>query len=102
MATLKTFVSPQTGSVYTVANTGKVFVSYRSLGNETYRVRVQGDTEALKRILKRLPLWFQVIKDGDHISAVVEGVDNLANCVADAVRAVVYEEVSSTEDCCDE
>lgn len=92
---MRIFKSPQTGSIYTIANSGEeLFVSYRPLGGGTYRVRVQGNPEtldAVKAHLQRPGVWSD-LKDGDHISVVVTEPD-LADAVADAVRAIIRAQI---------
>lgn len=87
---MKGFVSPQTGSEYAVVNTAGMFVSYRPVTENVYRVRIQGKEEHLAGIRHLLSKNWGEIKNGDHLSIVVEGAERLANAVGDAVRAVTY------------
>jgi len=75
-----TLRSAQTGSLYQVHAVEKpvVFVASRYIGNGEYRVRVQSSSRwALRAILNAVDGWDGGIKNGDHISQVVEGEEEL-------------------------
>lgn len=91
------FKSPQTGSFYEVV--GKVCkdpenrkdsvrVCYRPLDDVSYRVRIQGDSGVLNKMLVWLPSVWGHIKDSDHLSVVVHKRD-LGITIADAMKATV-------------
>lgn len=86
---MELFESPQTGSVYTKVNTGETFVCYRSLGDNEYRIRIQGDAEILEQVLEHLPECWGSVKSDDHVSVVVKGQKSLAHAVGHAVKAVL-------------
>ncbi|MDD4723129.1 MAG: hypothetical protein PHR07_10345 [Acidaminococcaceae bacterium] len=85
------YTSPQTGSVYVIANSGaEAQVSYREVEPGAYRVRVQGEEKYLEYLTQKLTnaeLWGPV-KEGDHLSITVFA-DDFPDAVADAVRAVM-------------
>ena len=86
---MELFESPQTGSVYTKVNTGETFVCYRRLGDNEYRIRIQGDAEILEQVLGHLPECWGSVKSDDHVSVVVKGQKSLAHAVGHAVKAVL-------------
>lgn len=85
------FQSPQTGSLYNTVFDPSIFVAYRPIGYNQYRVRIQSNDEAALEALRahlKFNLW-SYIKDGDHISIVVDGFENVINTVNDATQAIL-------------
>jgi len=94
---IEKFISPQTGSEYDVLGScNDLMVCFRKLDSIHYRVRVQGNSEKLERVLEFLKKSWGGVKDGDHISVVVS-LTNLPGAVADAVNAIIKEEVVNTK-----
>lgn len=88
------FASPQTGSKYRVVNSSDtLFVAYRYLGDNRYRVRMQGPAELLEIATKALE-W-SYVKSGDHISTVVSD-DILADTLG-AATAVMQKIISENK-----
>jgi hypothetical protein len=87
---MKTFKSPQTSSVYAVVfEVPSVLVCVRDLGEDGFRVRIQGSPEILEAVSERLFVSWGEIKDGDHLSVVVPTDEKAAHAIADAVQAVL-------------
>jgi len=84
------FISPQTGNTYTIVNTNNdIFVCYRELDNNEYRVRIQGNNpNTLAAVRTLLHFAWGSLKDDDHYSVVVSKGD-LPFAVADAIKAIV-------------
>ena len=92
-------VSSQTGSVYLVVyrnpETGDS-VSYRSLGGDTYRVRVQ-ITDPARVPADGIPVWGSA-KGNDHLSRTATGVRELAAaCAQGAVILATAAEAEADE-----
>lgn len=90
------FTSPQTKQEYTVVNTGDIFVCYRKIDHDKYRVRIQSKTsheEALKPIKDSLAFkhWGPV-KDDDHISIITDGC-YLGDAIGDAIRVILNHQI---------
>lgn len=84
------FISPQTGSAYSMAFDPSIFVAYRPIGYNQYRVRIQSNDEsALEALREHLKFSWSHVKDGDHISVVVDGFENAINAINDATQAIL-------------
>lgn len=92
---MSTFVSPQTGSEYTVADGQSLhapaFVCYRHLDGNMYRIRVQASSRELRDAIRaELPGAWGTGESGgeDHLSAVATSAAGLARAIADAIMAL--------------
>jgi len=87
---MKQFISPQTGSVYTVPNQDpETFVSYRELEDGTFRVRIQSsDPELLERINTRFG-WPYGMTGKDHLSKTISRKE-LPGVLGEAVYALEW------------
>lgn len=84
------FQSPQTGSLYNTVFDPSIFVAYRPIGHDQYRVRIQSNDEtALEALREHLKLNWSYVKSGDHISIVVDNFENMINAVNDATQAIL-------------
>jgi len=87
---MKQFISPQTGSVYTVPNQDpETFVSYRELEDGTFRVRIQSsDPDLLERISIRFG-WSYGATGTDHLSKTIPRKE-LPGVLGEAVYALEW------------
>lgn len=90
-----TFTSPQTDSVYTLADgqseSAHAFVCYRVLSDGRYRIRIQCSSVELRDAIKEhLPgMWGTGLSGGnDHLSAIALSSEGLVRVIADAREAI--------------
>lgn len=84
------YVSPQTGSEYkVVATVGDSIVCFRKISDSMFRVRIQNENAVkLGEMRAAMHKDWGSVKDGDHISCVVEE-GALINAILDAMSGTL-------------